>query len=125
MDDAKLPTRRTMIYLACPYSHEETQVRKDRARTASAVMAGLLKQGYLVFNPLEHSVRMAEAYEIRDPDMWMDIDKRILSVCDSMIVICLDGWQESKGVVEEVELARKLGLPISYCDIKDSEGYIH
>lgn len=37
--------------------------------------------------------------------------------CDRMIVVKLDGWEESEGVNAEIEFALDQGIPIEYIEI--------
>jgi len=38
----------------------------------------------------------------------------MLAACDEVVVLMLDGWDESAGVREEVRLARGFGKPVRY-----------
>ena len=38
----------------------------------------------------------------------------MLSRCDEIWVLCLDGVEESKGVAAEIEFAKKIGLDLWY-----------
>jgi hypothetical protein len=40
----------------------------------------------------------------------------MLAACDSLTVLCISGWQESKGVQAEIAAARKMGLPVRFID---------
>ncbi|MFK5165356.1 DUF1937 family protein, partial [Propionibacterium freudenreichii] len=55
-----------------------------------------------------------------DWEFWAAYDEAILSSCISLIVLPLDGWQESKGVSAEINIARRMGLPVyRYVDLLD------
>lgn len=49
-------------------------------------------------------------------EWWRIFDSRFIEMCDDLYVIKLDGWKESRGIREEVRLARALGKSVSYFD---------
>ena len=55
-----------MIYLACPYSHDDSSVREHRFHAACRAAAQLIRAGHVVFCPVVHSHPLAEV----DADHW-------------------------------------------------------
>ena len=49
-----------------------------------------------------------------DFDYWEAYDTLIIGRCDKLIVLMMNGWEESKGVQAEIIIARKLKKPIEY-----------
>jgi hypothetical protein len=49
---------------------------------------------------------------------WEGYCRRVFSMCDRVIVLQLDGWQESAGVQAELELASEWGLPVEFVEVK-------
>ncbi len=43
-------------------------------------------------------------------DIWLEGDLEILRRCDA--VLCVDGWQSSKGATAEVGEARQRSIPV-------------
>jgi hypothetical protein len=43
-------------------------------------------------------------------NVWLEGDKEIVKRCDA--VVCTDGWETSVGASGEVDLAKKLGIPV-------------
>ncbi len=88
-----------MIYLAIPYSHPDPEVREQRFQTANTVAACLMAAGHHVFSPISHTHPIALAGDLPlGWDFWAEYDRQILSICNMVIVLCVDGWLESKGV---------------------------
>ena len=109
-----------MIYLACPYSHEDSKVRARRFTLANVMAAKLMEQGYVVFSPLSHSVPI-EPFTGRKPhDFWMHQDLPWLAFCDELHLLMLDGWAQSSGIAREVEEAVSLKMPIVFHDEKEA-----
>ena len=104
-----------MIYLVSPYSHEDESIRLERYEDASHVTAELMARGQLVFSPIAYSHPLATRCDLPlGWDYWQKFDKAMLAACDSLWVLCLDGWMESVGVQAEIELARAANMHITY-----------
>lgn len=105
-----------VIYLASPYSHKDPVVRLQRFQMACESAAKLMEEGKVVFSPIAHS-HPIEAYgmgEIKDANFWLHQDFAILSRCDEMYVLMLDGWKESYGVNREIDFANERGMKITF-----------
>jgi len=107
------------IYLACPYSHRHKHIKKIRTLQADVKAAELMEHGYRVFSPISHSAPIAEFCSPENNssyDFWLNQDFWILEVCDELHVLCIKGWDKSKGVAAEIFKATELGIPIIYHD---------
>ena len=104
------------IYLACPYSHKSKAVRIQRVINADEKAAELMEEGYLVFSPLSHSHPISEHCDVdpQDHNFWLRQDLWVLEICDEVHVLCLKGWESSKGIQRELDEAKKLNKVISY-----------
>jgi hypothetical protein len=71
--------------------------------------------GHLCFSPITHSHPICEAGGLNgDWDTWLEFDSRMLRACDRLAVLELPGYDQSKGVAAEIELAKSLGMPICH-----------
>jgi len=76
-----------------------------------------MSDGILVFSPISHTHPIALAGDLPGGwDFWKEYDFTFIEWCDELHVLMLDGWQNSTGVKEEVELARQLKKPIVYLE---------
>jgi nucleoside 2-deoxyribosyltransferase len=110
---------RKIIYLASPYSHTDEQVLQARCRAAQKAAARLMQDGNTVISPIAHSHGIADFLpdNLRlDGDFWMEQDLPLLARCDEMAVLCLEGWEDSKGLKREIAFASKRGIPISFLE---------
>lgn len=107
-----------IIYLASPYTHEDLGVREERARKVSKIAGHLIHHGHNVFCPIAHSHKVSEhsVADHNEHDMWMRVDISMLNRCTDLYVLTLEGWEESKGVKEEIDFARRQGMPIYHID---------
>lgn len=104
-----------VIYLAGPYSHDNKTIQKARFTALTRKAAELTNTGVNVFSPITHGHPMAEAHELpRDYAFWKQHCEAFVSRCDEMLVLMLEGWEESKGVEAEVKLAEELGIPVRF-----------
>lgn len=72
--------------------------------------------GEHVFCPIAHShpIEVHGMDDIKSGDFWLNQDFAILEKCNKMIVYCMPGWEESKGIAREIDFANNLGIPIEY-----------
>lgn len=108
-------------YLACPYTHADKTVMKERFKKVTDVAVELLKQNVFVFSPISYNAPW-EDYELPHIfSFWEHFDKAFVERSDSVIVLKLEGWEKSVGVREEIKYAQGLGLPIYYVDWEQVE----
>jgi len=100
---------RHMTYLACPYSHDDPLVREYRFNMSVIASCKLIQQNELVFSPIAHCHHISKVGELpKDWQYWEEFDTRMISVCDSVTILDIEGLKESQGVQEEIKLAIKL-----------------
>lgn len=108
---------KTMIYLACPYSHENVDVIRRRYELVTKVAGWLMMPDYplgryVVFSPITHSHPIAEMSNIPqfDWEFWQYQDFEMIRRCDELWVLGIPGWRESTGVTDELKLAKELRM---------------
>jgi len=111
-----------MIYLASPYTHPDRDVREIRFRAVCAFAAEMMRQGRHVFSPIAHTHPIAAHGLPGDWAFWESYDRDMIARCDEVAVLCLPGWEESKGVRAEIAIAVDLGLPVRYTTIEEIIG---
>jgi len=104
-----------LIYLAGPYSHPDEEVREARFRALTAKAADLMLGGQVVFSPITHGHTIAEYHDLPlDFEWWQHQCMTMLGHASRLIVLRLDGYAESIGVMAEVEYAEANSIPIGY-----------
>lgn len=102
-------------YIASPYTHPDSTVRAARYEQALTFLAWALNNGIWSYCPIVQChalcVKHKMPYEF---NFWRDYNKVMLTAAAHVIVLQLDGWQQSKGVGGEIEFAKGLDKPISY-----------
>ncbi len=106
-----------LTYLASPYSHHYAIVRNTRFVQACRVAGLLFERGVYVYSPIAHTHSIAAYGSLPIGfDFWQAYDTAILECCKEMMILTIDGWHKSKGVLAEIEIARRLGIPIIHID---------
>lgn len=109
------PLKPGFWYLASPYSHPSASVRDSRAWEAERATYNALRQGYVTFSPIHATHGIACAHSLpKDAAWWLEYNRCYLDTCAGVIVLKLDGWNESIGVQEEIRIAYAKRLPILY-----------
>lgn len=103
-----------MIYLASPYSHPDANVREERFHAACQAAAHLMREGHLVFSPVAHTHSIAQFGLPIAWAFWERHDRCLLECCDEVVVLKLEGWEDSVGVRSEVQIAKELGRSVRY-----------
>lgn len=104
-----------LIYLAAPYTSSSQQTQIDRVERASRVAASLMEDGLVVYSPITHGHHIQPHFtQPHSHDWWMEQCLPILRRCDALLVLTIPGWQQSKGVGEEILAARGSRLPVYY-----------
>jgi nucleoside 2-deoxyribosyltransferase len=107
-----------MIYLASPYSHPDAEVRERRFDAVCRAAAYLIRIGKSVYSPIAHSHPICRYGLPGDWRFWQHHDSQYIEICDEMVVLMLDGWEQSEGIQAEMGIARELGKPVTFIHMK-------
>lgn len=106
-----------LIYLGQPFTHSDPEVRAQRLAIAKEVTASLMDRGYAVFSPIVHGASL-EAHLSEEHrtshTFWMRQCISVMRHCDELCLLPIRGWRESKGLAEEITLAKILDMPITF-----------
>lgn len=110
-------SQRPLVYLATPYSHDDALVMSKRFGEVNKAAAKLMRAGIHVFSPISHNHPIAMDHELPTGwDFWEAYDMAYLKCSHRLIVLKLEGWEQSVGVAAEIKMARELGLEIEYME---------
>lgn len=114
------------VYVASPYSIVGgTNTRKDpvlekRFQQVTRFIASMMMtygDKLVFYGPVTHSHSIAQYMpdEYNTHNFWVEgQDRSHLEHSDQLWVFKMDGWDQSKGVTTEIQIARELSLPIYY-----------
>lgn len=102
-------------YLATVYS----KYQKGRARAteiACLAAAQLMRDGVVVYSPIAHSHYVAEIGGIDPLDwsIWQFQNQPLMDHAAALVVLTMEGWQESVGVTHEIASFVASGRPVLY-----------
>jgi hypothetical protein len=113
--DLRAENEKKLIYLGCPYSHPNPHVKTQRFEAVTKVASKMMAKGEFVFSPISHTHPIAMVGNLPGGwEFWKAYDEIYLRMSRKMIVLMLDGWQESVGLTAEIELSKKLGIEVEY-----------
>jgi hypothetical protein len=101
-------------------------MRDARAMHSAEAAAFLCRTGRIVYAPIAHWHWIAKYYALpTDFQYWIQVNHRILRCCTELYVLCIPGWEQSRGVADERKYAKEvLDLPVYFMKPLPSEtGY--
>lgn len=107
-------------YLATPYSKYPAGLDAAHAMACRAA-AALMNRGHRIFCPIAHShcIGVAGHLDNRDWDFWRRQDEPMMRAANGMVVVKMEGWEESVGVTDEIAAFEWMGRAIVYTDPED------
>jgi hypothetical protein len=119
------PDQNTIIYLACPYTHPDPSVREKRFRLTTDAAAQLIRQGYIVYSAITMThpldVVLAGGTNTLGSDYWVQFDEAFMAVCTEMVVLQIEGWEQSRGIQREIDYFQNRGKPVRFLPAKGAE----
>lgn len=114
LDDLK---RFDLLYVATPYSKYPAGT-EAAFEAAAAITARLMQMGLKVFSPIAHSHPLAVHGDIDplDHSIWLPFDRVMMAKADALLVVMMDGWEQSFGIQHEIEIFQKSLNPHFYLD---------
>ena len=101
------------IYLASPYSHELPEVREQRFREAQRAAAWLFIKGIWVYSPIAHWHDITKWHSLpTHAEPHKAANDAFQARAAATYVLCIEGWDSSKGVRGEIEFALRLLQPV-------------
>ncbi len=100
---------RDVVYVAGPFRAKTQWGIMQNVRNAEDASLRLWKQGYAVICP--HTMTQHFQNECPD-DVWLKGCIELLRRCDAIYLV--HGWRDSEGSVEELRIAKELGLTVMY-----------
>lgn len=101
-----------IIYVSCAFGGDKERIKYAEECIKKMVLYDQdlgIKSVYL--SPL-HTVGFL--YEMTEYEEGLDMTLALLDKCDRMVV--LDGWENSKGCLQEIGYCKAKGIPIEYYD---------
>src|SRR4051794_53627 len=96
-----------LIYLAGPYRAPSLWALVQNIQRAEALALQVWREGAACICPHKNTA----LFDGAAPDeVWLQGDLEMLRRCDA--VICTEDWRTSAGASAEVEVAKRIGIPV-------------
>lgn len=103
------------IYLASPYSDPDPDVVESRHQTAMQAAVWFLRHKIWVYSPIVHCHDLAKLHALPTSfDYWSSYNETMLCGADYLYILCIPGWEKSKGIRGEWQFATLNDIPIFY-----------
>lgn len=103
---------KNMYYIAAPYWHNDSNIREERRQKTIAYSMMLTRRGILNYSPLLYSEKFKKTKVLEE--YWLEHGIRMVDACNVIRVLCLDGWDQSDGVKNEIARAEEQGKFVEY-----------
>ncbi len=104
----------TLVYLTIPY--DDPNLQTEQFAIANRIAARIINDGIFVFSSISHGHSIASS-GIPLPTafaFWKRYAEVLIRRCQVMVVITTDGFDKSEGVLAEMEIAARLGIPVRF-----------
>lgn len=102
-----------LIYIASPYSHLDTDVREYRFERVREFTVHMMQRGFVAFSPIVYAHEMAQTHSLpTDFEYWQHFNETMMRRSDAICLLCLPGWEESRGITHELDFARDNSLSV-------------
>lgn len=100
-------------YLATPYSKYALGINAAFEDACKAA-AKLLSAGVHVFSPIAHTHPIASygGLDYYSHELFVPLDEKMMRAAHGLLVLRMDGWEESLGIKYEVEFFTKNYRPV-------------
>ena len=103
------------IFVISPYTHADVEVVEERVWEADLYVGSLVKQGKVVYSTVSAMHHITKICELPDTwEYWKHHCEQMIYNTYEVHVLCLDGWEESEGVLAEIEIAKMFSKKIQY-----------
>ena len=97
----------SFYYIASPYTHKNEEVRNERFRQVMRFTANLMRLEIPCYSPIVHCHELANSHQLPTTfEYWIKMNHAMIDASRGVIVLKLEGWEESKGVKDEIEYAK-------------------
>lgn len=98
-----------LVYVAGPYRADTEHGIIKNIRAAEEVALRVWKSGAACICPHKNTSMLGGEC---DDEVWLRGDLEMLRRCDALV--CVDGWQDSRGTVAEIGFAHDMFIPVFY-----------
>lgn len=111
------PGVKPLVYVASPYTHPDPAEIERRYLEVTKITAELVNGGMMAISPITYGHTLAAIAQMPgDWDFWMEFCLSLLNRCDKLLVVKMQGWEESRGVQAEIAYAKEHGIEVEFME---------
>ena len=110
-------------FVSSPYNHNSVSVRSAHFEDVCKVCAHFAAElRMIVYSPIVHWHPIAAIYDLpKGHEYWKEADETMLSKAREMIIIHMEGTEESAGIENETRFCNQNNIPIRHFSLKKME----
>jgi len=109
-----------IVFVATPFWSFDKEVSERRTAIISKYCGQLLREGIMCTSPVVFGVTILKYTDLPGNfAFWDKLSFTTLAASDVLHVLMLPGWDESRGVSEEIKFALERKIPIKYFDVSE------
>ena len=113
------------IYLASPYSDNDSKIQEQRFKAVCKIAGNLIKERYFVFCPIAHSHSIYIHSNLPNKsNFWKRFNESWIDWCDEFWIANMPLWNDSKGIEREIKYAESVGKEIVLSRRYDNKGIL-
>jgi len=107
------------VFVISPYTHKNPDVVRDRVNRAEKYIAKLTMEGIVAYSTIAAMDHLVHKFELpNDYTYWKNHCTKMVSAAKEVYVLCLEGWEDSVGVQDEIKVATHHGKTIKYITLE-------
>ncbi len=113
-------TKDQIIYVASPYSSGDPEQIQNNYEMVTEFVAMLVSMGYIAISPITYGHTLLDYQDMpKDYGFCKHFCIGLLKKSDAILVLKLPGWEDSVGVQDEMDFARKNHIEVYLIDSPD------
>lgn len=112
-------------YIGSPYSKYPGGLVEAFKRVCR-VTGRFAQAGVPAYSPIAHTHPIAAegALDPHDHSIWLPFDGPLMEAARGLVVVMMDGWQDSIGLQFEIDHFKRAGKPVMFIDEGDDVAFL-
>lgn len=113
-----------LVYIGSPYSNPDPAVREENFNIVSRLAARKCSNGKVAFSPITYGHTLIGFKHMpTNWEFWKSFCLAFLEHADELLVYKMPGWENSRGLAEEIEFAIERNIKITWLEYDPYENF--